>query len=118
MTTNQERCIECVYSPGAFTGFRCSNRAKYGAYCGVHSPEKQAERAVKRGPTQWERECAIRDARAALLDAVLEAARGMVANRSPGDSIASSTARDRLDAALNAYDAGPRKRSSSSGNDR
>ncbi len=55
--------MKCKASVPGFGGWRlvqCENNAKYGDYCGVHSPEKQAERAKARGPTRYERDCASR----------------------------------------------------------
>lgn len=45
------RCKSEVYCPGGWSRVRCGNIAKYGEYCGVHSPEKQEERRKKRRPT-------------------------------------------------------------------
>ena len=67
-------CIEYVADSWG-RDFRCDNRAKYGDYCGIHSPEQKAKRAAKRGPTQFERECAARKVRKRLLDVVLMTAR-------------------------------------------
>lgn len=80
---DSERCTAKVAD---FTGFhwkRCANRAKYGAHCGVHCPEKQAERQ-KRRPTKFDRDMLAastrRDARVeydAALDEVLREARAL-----------------------------------------
>lgn len=50
------RCKKEIWSD--WSHHQCSNTAKYGDHCGVHSPEKQAERRKARGPTQFEREIA------------------------------------------------------------
>ena len=55
-----KRCEARVRDSGGYHPYPCANPAKYGDYCGQHSPEKRAERAAKRGPTKWERECAAR----------------------------------------------------------
>ena len=47
----KKTCIEMMGSDWAYQRYRCPNRANHGEYCGVHSPEKQKERAAKRGPT-------------------------------------------------------------------
>ena len=47
-------CIHAEWRSGWRDGLTCKNKAKYGDYCGVHSPEKQKERAAKRGPSIWE----------------------------------------------------------------
>jgi hypothetical protein len=40
-------------------GAPCRNPAIRGYYCGVHDPQKRAERRRKRGPTKAERELAV-----------------------------------------------------------
>lgn len=67
------RCEKMVWKE--WNHYQCPNPAKYDQFCGIHSPEKQAEREKKRGPTKWERECAERKRRQTLLDAVLKEAR-------------------------------------------
>jgi hypothetical protein len=55
--------------------FPCPHPAKYGEYCGIHSPEKKAERAARRGPTRYERDCTARqnrEDRKALVNAALD----------------------------------------------
>lgn len=60
----KKTCVDTVSDRGGWHSFPCPNPAKYGEFCGVHSPEKQKERAAKRdaerGPTQWEIETARR----------------------------------------------------------
>ena len=68
-------CIKKVVDSTGYHFYPCANVAKYGDYCGVHSPEKRAERAAKRGPSKWERECAMRKEYREALDAVLREAR-------------------------------------------
>ena len=51
-------CTATVYPNGWIRGYQCTNAAKYGDHCGIHSPEKQAERREARGPTRFERELA------------------------------------------------------------
>ncbi len=61
---NAPLCNDTVYVPLGFTGRYdpCPNKAKYpSGKCGVHDPDQKALRAVRRGPTQWERECIARD---------------------------------------------------------
>ena len=55
-------CIETIWRN--WRSLPCGKPAKYGDYCGIHSPEKKAERAKARGPTQWEVDCANRKAEA------------------------------------------------------
>ena len=55
-------CIETIRRN--WRSLPCGKPAKYGDYCGIHSPEKKAERAKARGPTQWEVDCANRKAEA------------------------------------------------------
>ena len=50
------QCIELIAD--RWTSWACRNEARYGNYCGVHSPEKKSERAAKRGPTQFEQDLA------------------------------------------------------------
>ncbi len=57
---SEGRCVSTIRGIGGFRSFPCGNRARYGKYCGVHSPEKQAERAKARGPTQLDVEYAAR----------------------------------------------------------
>ncbi len=64
------KCKASVSGPGGFHTYPCSNLARYGDFCGIHCPEKRAERAAKRGPTQWEKDCAERDQRRRELDAL------------------------------------------------
>ena len=69
-------CIETIRRN--WRSLPCGKPAKYGDYCGIHSPEKKAERAKARGPTRWEVDCANRKAEAdelATLRAELEEAR-------------------------------------------
>ena len=61
--TEAKRCGGSFYNAAVSRRHQCQNIAKYGDYCGVHSPERQAERAQKRGPTQFEREATNRKAR-------------------------------------------------------
>lgn len=60
--TEKRMCIIEVSdaSTGFFHRHPCKNSAKHGDYCGVHDPEKIKERTKKRGPTQFERDCAQR----------------------------------------------------------
>lgn len=55
-------CVHKKWRLGWRDGMPCKNKAKYGEYCGVHSPEKKKERAAARGPTQWELDVAARKA--------------------------------------------------------
>jgi hypothetical protein len=74
-------CMASVPDSIGWRSSQCSNARKYGDLCGIHSPEKQAERAKKRGPTRFERECAARRKRATrerALEGVLIAARKTV----------------------------------------
>ena len=71
-------CIARVCPPPNWASWQCENARTYGDYCGIHSPSKQAARRAKRGPTQFERECAAISKRAQnerALEAVLIAAR-------------------------------------------
>ncbi len=52
------KCEKSVSDSGGWHSHPCGRPAKYGDYCGVHSPERRAERAKQRGPTQFERDCA------------------------------------------------------------
>lgn len=70
-----KKCIAAAWSGHGYGMVSCKNPAKYGKHCGVHSPERQAERAAKRGPTQFERDLAIAKDRRQKLDALLAAAR-------------------------------------------
>ncbi len=54
----KEKCKTMVSDPGGWHFYRCSRNAKYGEYCGTHSPEKIAERKEKRGPNQYQKEVA------------------------------------------------------------
>lgn len=54
-------CVDSVSGPGGWGVSPCGNKAKYGDYCGIHSPEQQAKRAKKRGPTQFEKDWMRRD---------------------------------------------------------
>jgi hypothetical protein len=60
----RDQCVTMVGKDWAYQNHRCPNRAKYGDYCGVHSPEKRKERMAKRdaerGPTRWDIEAAER----------------------------------------------------------
>jgi hypothetical protein len=47
----KDMCKAKLYGSTSYRGYQCANRAKYGDFCGTHSPEKKAERAAKRGPT-------------------------------------------------------------------
>lgn len=78
---SNKTCADSVWDAGGWHRYPCPNRARYGDYCGLHSPEKKAARRVKRGPTKYERECAMRDEYRAALDAVLREARAIVATR-------------------------------------
>lgn len=49
-------CAAHVWDRASRRNHPCQNKAKYGPYCGVHAPEKVAERRAKRGPTQFERD--------------------------------------------------------------
>ncbi len=49
-----EKCKTKVWR--GYQEYQCSNSAKYGGFCGIHSPEKREERAAKRGPTQAEQD--------------------------------------------------------------
>jgi hypothetical protein len=73
-----EQCREKV---GDWHLYRCKNKGKVQRdgqwYCGVHDPIAKAERAAKRGPTQFERECARREKRAAERAALIEVARAV-----------------------------------------
>lgn len=55
-------CKKRVSDHAGFYFYPCGNKAKYnengGWYCGTHAPSRIKARAEKRGPTQWERECA------------------------------------------------------------
>lgn len=73
-------CEGTVNDPGGFYTWPCANKAKYGAYCGIHSPQRIEERRIARGPTQFERNCAKRDKRAVhltLLEDIVEAAKDL-----------------------------------------
>jgi hypothetical protein len=61
---SEKKCIETIWVRDSWSGRRepCGRKAKYGDYCGIHSPEKKAERAKKRGHTRWERDMALREA--------------------------------------------------------
>lgn len=52
------QCEARVWSYGAFRSSPCGNTAKYGKFCGVHCPERKAQRRKDQGPTRFERECA------------------------------------------------------------
>ena len=55
------RCGVVVYGGGLdVRGHLCGNAAKYGEFCGVHSPEKKKEREANRGPTEFEKSCTRR----------------------------------------------------------
>ena len=58
----KKTCVEEIWNGALWSRFRCTNNAKYGDYCGIHSPEKQEERRKKRGPTQWELDMAAKKA--------------------------------------------------------
>ena len=58
----KKKCIKEVWNGVRWTHIRCTNRAKYGEFCGVHSPEKQKERRDARGPAQWELDMAAKKA--------------------------------------------------------
>lgn len=66
------RCQESVPDVSGFHRFQCTNRAKYGPFCGIHSPEKKAERAAKRPPTDFERRLARAQREADERDALEE----------------------------------------------
>lgn len=76
--SDKKHCVEEVTSHSGWDRSRCPNKAKYGDYCGTHSPERRAERAKKRGPTLYERESAMRKEYRAALDEVLREARDIV----------------------------------------
>lgn len=69
--TKPKRCIARLRGGHS----RCYSRAKYGDHCGLHSQERKAERAVKRGPTQFERDLAKRQREKERLGALLEVVR-------------------------------------------
>ena len=52
-----------------FLTFLCGNQAKYGEYCGVHSPERQAERAIEKHCARSERRRVVIAAARAVVDA-------------------------------------------------
>lgn len=58
----KKRCAKMKWEAWLGRLVQCPYRAKYGDYCGVHSPEKKKERAAARGPTQWELDNAARKA--------------------------------------------------------
>jgi len=73
------RCSEMMWR--GWDHLQCPHPAKYGDFCGVHSPERKEARATERGPTQYERDTANRrkrDAREKALLNVLEQARKVV----------------------------------------
>lgn len=75
-------CIELVGDSAGWRSSQCTNRKKFGDYCGTHSPEKKAERRKARGPTQFELEVAAARKRAdrrQRLEAVVAAAREAIA---------------------------------------
>lgn len=87
-------CIERLYTECG-KPYACYRKAKYTdeahkdlgpVYCGIHAPQKKAERKQKRGPTQFERDCARRrkeEARLAALEDINQAARSVMALRNP-----------------------------------
>jgi hypothetical protein len=69
---------KCIQTGTGWDGWRshpCRNNAKYGDYCGTHSPEKKAKRAKKRGPTECQLSSERRKAEANNLQALQDALR-------------------------------------------
>lgn len=56
--TSGTRCTATVSDTYSFHGHGCGNRAKFGEFCGLHSPEEQAKRRKARPPTQHEQRVA------------------------------------------------------------
>ena len=85
------QCIKTICSASIWgkTGHRCKNHARYGNYCGTHSPEKQKERRENRGPThdeqRWEIEKAERARVKALESSHAELLKAMYKIRSTFD---------------------------------
>ena len=94
-------CIHRVPDHTGFHTYACNNPTKHGEYCGVHSPERQAERKKKRGPTQYDRE----RARSKATQDVVDAARASLALWLKGDPEPRVRA---LEEALERYDKRPR----------
>ena len=76
------KCVKLLWRNWHST--QCTNRRKFGDFCGVHSPEKKAERAKARGPTQYERDVARRKERRAQLDTLVSAAYGVLEHGQEG----------------------------------
>jgi hypothetical protein len=74
----KKKCVERVHNDYGVGHHPCHNTAKFGEYCGVHDPEKRAERAAKRGPTQFERRWKAQKERQRRFDAVIDAARDIL----------------------------------------
>jgi hypothetical protein len=55
-------CKDTVSDHTGWRSYPCGRKAKYGDYCGIHSPEQKMKRAKARGPTQFERDWAARKA--------------------------------------------------------
>ncbi len=52
------KCKDTVWNGTYSRSSPCPNNAKFGDYCGVHSPEEKARRRQERGPTLFERQLA------------------------------------------------------------
>ena len=60
MMGEKKTCAASVTDRDGWDTYDCMNPAKYGDYCGVHSPEQKKKRAEARGPTQYELDMAAR----------------------------------------------------------
>jgi hypothetical protein len=70
MSKDKKGCVATFSRPPHYTQmFECSNPAKYGDFCGIHSPEKREKRARGRGPTEFERGCHRRQLTSSVIDA-------------------------------------------------
>ncbi len=66
----KKQCAKMTWESWLMRAVQCPYRAKYGDYCGVHSPEKKKERAAARGPTQYESDRAAEKAERKRVEAL------------------------------------------------